>query len=73
MCSTFPSDVIVEPVPGVQRQQLQFGALGQVRRLVDHETPAARSSLDRHRVCVALDVPPNNRLHPTAAFGRRDM
>ena len=64
---------IVEPVPWVQRQQLQFGALGQVRRLVNHETPAAHPSLDRHWVSVALDLPPNKRLHPTAAEERRGV
>jgi len=51
---------IVEPVPRVQGQQLQFGALGQVDRFVNHETPAAHPSLDRHGASVALDGPPNN-------------
>jgi hypothetical protein len=61
---------IVEPIPWVQRQELQFGALRQVRWLVNDKTPVAHPRLDRHRVSVALDVPPNKRLHPTAADGR---
>jgi len=30
---------IVEGVPGVNRRQVDDGALGQVRRLVEHEPP----------------------------------
>jgi hypothetical protein len=58
---------IVEPVPRIQGQQLQFGALGQVDRFVNNETPAAHTRLDRHGVSVTLDGPPNKRLHPSAA------
>jgi hypothetical protein len=32
---------IVEPIPWIQRQQLQFGALRQVRRLVNDKTRRA--------------------------------
>jgi hypothetical protein len=58
---------IVEPVAGVQRQQLQFGAFGQGCWFVKYEASATNAGLDRHGASVALEVPPNKRLHPTAA------
>jgi hypothetical protein len=61
---------IVEPVPWVQGQQLQFGALGQGRGFVNYKPSAMHPSLDCHEASVALDVPPNKRLHPTAAARR---
>ena len=64
---------IVETVPGVQGQQLQFSALGQGRGFIDYKPSATHPSLDRHEVSVALALPPNKRLHPTAAAQRRSV
>ena len=58
---------IVEPVPWVQGQQLEFGALGQGRGFVNYEPSATHPGLDCHEASVALDRPPNKRPHPAAA------
>lgn len=58
---------LIEPVARIQRQQLDFGALWEVGRLVDHQASRTHVSLDRHAVSVTLDRPPNKELHPTGA------
>jgi len=30
---------VVEPIAGIKRQQFDFGALRQIRRFVEHQTP----------------------------------
>ncbi len=59
----------IEPVARIQRQQLDFGALWEVGRFVDHQASRTHVSLDRHGVSVTLDRPPNKALHPTGAGG----
>ena len=38
----------VEPIAWVERQQFQFGSVGQIRRLVNHEATGSHMCLDGH-------------------------
>ena len=55
----------IEPIAGVEGQQLQFGTLGQIRWFVNDQPPAANTCLDGHEMRVSLQEPPNKRLQPT--------
>ena len=44
---------LVEPVPGIKRQELDLGSLGQIGRLVNDESPGLHSSLQSHAITVA--------------------
>jgi hypothetical protein len=58
---------VVQPIARVQRQELQFGTFRQSGRFIDYEPASAHPGLDRHGGSVAPDMPPNKRLHSTAA------
>ena len=45
---------LIEPVPGIKRQELDLGALGQIGRLVNDESPGLHSSLQSHAITVPL-------------------
>ena len=36
---------LIEPVPGIERQEFDFGSFGQIGWLVDDESPGLHSSL----------------------------
>ena len=57
---------VIEPIAGVEWQKLQFGALGQVGRLVDNQPSRTDTCLDGHGTRVTLEEPPNKRLQPSA-------
>jgi len=57
----------IEPVTGIERQQLNLGAIRQCGGLVEHEPASVHPSFDRHPGSLAPEVPPNKRLHLTAA------
>jgi hypothetical protein len=44
---------LIEPVPGIKRQELDLGSFGQIGRLVNDESPGLHSSLQRHVITVA--------------------
>ena len=44
---------LIEPVPGIERQQFDLGSFRQIGRLVDDESPTPHSSLQRHAITVA--------------------
>ena len=44
---------LIEPVPGIKRQELDLGSLGQIGRLVNDESPGLHSSLQSHAITVA--------------------
>lgn len=50
---------IVQPVARVKGQQLDFRAVGETRRLIDHEATRLDRSLDGHRGSVPLEGLPN--------------
>ena len=43
----------IEPVPGIKRQEFDFGSFGQIGWLVDNESPGLHSSLQCHAITVA--------------------
>jgi len=45
---------LIEPVPGIKRQELDLGSLGQIGRLVNDESPGLHASLQSHAITVAL-------------------
>ena len=45
--------LLIEPVPGVERQEFDFGSFGQIGWLVDDESSSLHSSLQRHATTVA--------------------
>lgn len=47
------SAVFVEPVAGIERQQLDLGSLGQIGRFVEDKSPGLYSRFQRHRITVA--------------------
>ena len=55
----------IEPIAGIEWQQLQFGTLGQIRWFINDQPPAANTRLDGHEMRVSLQEPPNKRLQPT--------
>jgi len=44
---------LIEPVPGIERQEFDLGSFRQIGRLVDDESPTPHSSLQRHAITVA--------------------
>jgi hypothetical protein len=58
---------LIEPVTGVERQQLDFSAVWQTGRLVNDETASSHLTFDGHMARVALGEPPHKRLQPPAA------
>ena len=44
---------LIEPVPGIERQEFDFGSFGQIGWLVDNESPGLHSSLQCHAITVA--------------------
>jgi hypothetical protein len=57
---------LIEPVPGIERQQLDLGSFGQIGGLVDDKSPGLHSSLQRHSTTVA----PRPLLHKGLAHRR---
>ena len=57
--------LLIEPITGLERQELQFGAFGQIRRLVSNLTASVNTGLDGH----ALRVQPKK----AASNNRRDL
>ena len=53
----------IEPIAGVEGQQLQFRTLGQIRWFVNDQPPAANTCLDGLEKRVSLQEP--QALHPT--------
>ena len=56
---------LIEPVPGIKRQELDLGSLGQIGRLVNDKPPGLHASLKRHATTVA-SAPPRNKVLETA-------
>ena len=44
---------LIEPVSGIERQELDLGSFGQFGRLVDDKSPGLHSSLQCHAITVA--------------------
>lgn len=57
---------IVQPVAGVEGQQFDFRAFGQVSGFVDDQAPGLDASLNGHPSRVASSSPPNKPLQPTS-------
>ena len=47
------STILVKPVPGIDRQQLDLGPLGQIGRFVEDKSPGRHSRLQHHGITVA--------------------
>ncbi len=58
---------VIEPITRVKGQQFDLRAFRQVGRLVHHKPASMDQGLNRHTGSLALDAPPNKRLHPTTA------
>lgn len=64
---------IVEPIAGIERQELQFRAVGQVRRFVDDKSPRVDTSPNGHAEQRSTGRAAQQALHPTSrACGIRD-
>jgi alkanesulfonate monooxygenase SsuD/methylene tetrahydromethanopterin reductase-like flavin-dependent oxidoreductase (luciferase family) len=60
---------LIEPVPGIKRQELDLGSLGQIGRLVNDESPGLHSSLQSHAITVA-PRPLLHKVYPVRADGK---
>src|SRR6188472_917971 len=61
------SVVLIEPVPGIERQEFDLGSFGQIGGLVDDEASGLDSGLQRH----VITVPPRPLLHNPARAAQR--
>ena len=52
---------LIEPVPGIERQEFDFGSFGQIGWLVDNESPGLHLSLQCHAITVAPVAPQGRR------------
>jgi hypothetical protein len=56
----------IEPVAGVEREQLHLGPFRQRRGLIDYQSPGVDAGFNRHGLSLALGGPPIKPLQPTS-------